>query len=443
MIPIKYLQNRFISVLILILLFSSASYGQVTIGSAIHPVQGSLLDLKETESLEANSTKGLMLPRVSITQLKELKMGDNNIKNEDNDGDQFSKHIGLMVYNVNNNLCSPGNLIAEGVYVWTGESWMEQTGNVAKLTRDTYWFTDNRDNQSYLAREFYYIDDNGVKVSAGDWMLQNLAYNPILNPAQGFDDFEQSLGNKLNEHDEQYAKAMQKLFYYAIGSTYDVSNSKVPSGWNEMIENGILYSYNAAINGYDSLALKSIDQGQATPLGDAPGKDEIEMTGPLGNPGHKYIRGICPEGWHLPSDREWNELERAIYNNPQEYSTISEEDAKTWPKIEIWNPDNGTNSKIGQVLKSVCSPLSATSKVIESNGKSYYSRRGGFNALLVGTGSSDKIFPDDGTYFWTSSKSDHWFTAYIRELKKDSEGIRRNGTLASAWNLLSVRCKKD
>lgn len=443
MTPKRYLQNRSFYVFIFILLFSKPLQAQVTIGSSMHPVQGTLLDLKETESVESNSTKGLMLPRVSITQLNQLKMGDNVINDEDNDGNQYIKHTGLMVYNVNNNLCTPGNLIVEGVYVWTGDSWLEQTGNVAKLTRDTYWFTDNRDNRSYLAREFYYIDDNGQKVSAGDWMLQNLAFNPLLNPAQGFDDFEESLGNKLNEHDEQYAKAMQKLFYYAIGSTYDVSTSQVPTGWNEMIDNGILYSYNAAINGYDSLALKSIDQGQSTPLGDAPGKDEIEMTGPLGNPGHKYVRGICPEGWHLPSDREWNELERAIYNNPQKYSTISEEEAKTWPKIEIWYPDNGTNSKIGQVLKSVCSPLSVTSKVIDANGKSYYSRRGGFNALLVGTASSHTVDPDDGTYFWTSSKSNQWFTAYIRELNKDSEGISRNGTLASAWNLLSVRCKKD
>lgn len=444
---VKFLQNRLSFVLIFTLLFYNASHAQVTIGSAINPVQGSLLDLKETEALEANSTKGLMLPRVSITQLNELKMGDNVIKDTDNDGDQYNKHIGLMVYNVNNNLCTPGNLIAEGVYVWAGDSWIEQTDNVTKLTRGTYWFTDNRDNQNYLAREFYYIDDDGQKVSAGDWMLQNLAYNPLLNPADGYDDYEESLGLSIDSGSDvelQKKKGRQKLFYYATGVINNSSGSGMPAGWSKMIDNGILYSYNAAINGWNNLAITSVNQHQITPLGDAAGPDEIESMGPLGEAGNKYIKGICPEGWHLPSDREWTELARAIYNNPQEYSTITKEEAESWPKIEVWNPENVSKIKIGAAMKSVCIPVSASNMLFNPNGKSYYSRRGGFNALLPGTASSGKLdisSKNPESYFWTSSKSG-FVSAIMRSLHSNTSELNRTGGEA-VWNLISVRCKKD
>ncbi|GAB6118996.1 hypothetical protein [Dysgonomonas termitidis] len=47
---------------------------QVTIGSGIPPSMGALLDLKEYDSAngESNSTKGLLLPRVNLTDWRSL-----------------------------------------------------------------------------------------------------------------------------------------------------------------------------------------------------------------------------------------------------------------------------------------------------------------------------------------------------------------------------------
>jgi len=89
--------------------------GQVTIGSNIKPNSGALLDLKENDNINENSTKGLVLPRVNLTQwnsLDDLASGLN--KNE---------HIGLVVYHA-----GPVDLCAKepfynGVYVWTGSAW--------------------------------------------------------------------------------------------------------------------------------------------------------------------------------------------------------------------------------------------------------------------------------------------------------------------------------
>ena len=47
---------------------------QVTIGSASPPNKGTLLDMKENDNIGANSTKGLLLPRVELAANNILKM---------------------------------------------------------------------------------------------------------------------------------------------------------------------------------------------------------------------------------------------------------------------------------------------------------------------------------------------------------------------------------
>ena len=42
------------------------------------------------------------------------------------------------------------------------------------------------------------------------------------------------------------------------------------------------------------------------------------------------IQGICPNGWHLPSDQEWSELEKAIYSNIGKFSTSDKTDLAGW-----------------------------------------------------------------------------------------------------------------
>lgn len=95
--------------------FNGNIKGQVTIGSNIKPNSGALLDLKENDNINENSTKGLGLPRVNLTKwnsLDDLAGGLNK-----------SEHIGLVVYHAGAvDLCAKEPFY-NGVYVWTGSEW--------------------------------------------------------------------------------------------------------------------------------------------------------------------------------------------------------------------------------------------------------------------------------------------------------------------------------
>jgi hypothetical protein len=97
-------------------MFSATS--QVTIGIISQPLDGTLLDLKESNELNGgfNSQKGLMLPRVTLTNVYTLSpilsgadLNDANLK---------PKYTGLIVYNVNTT--TP---FEKGLYSWNGTQW--------------------------------------------------------------------------------------------------------------------------------------------------------------------------------------------------------------------------------------------------------------------------------------------------------------------------------
>jgi len=106
-------------------------YGQVTIGSGIKPIDGSLLDLKEKtpqnpDSDNSNSNKGLGFPRVKLSKVDVLyPMFLNDPENPasgpnekyQNEKDRINEeHTGLVVYNV-------GTELSEGLYCWNGTRW--------------------------------------------------------------------------------------------------------------------------------------------------------------------------------------------------------------------------------------------------------------------------------------------------------------------------------
>ena len=95
-------------------------FSQVTIGSALAPKQGAILDLKENEANDGGetSTKGLGLPRVSLVAIDKLEpCAETNV-------DNASAHTGLVVYNITNNSNSAATL-QEGVYFWDGSLWQK------------------------------------------------------------------------------------------------------------------------------------------------------------------------------------------------------------------------------------------------------------------------------------------------------------------------------
>lgn len=100
------------------LLLSLQLEAQVTIGSEYQPVRGSLLDLKEENTLNENSKKGLLLPRVALEDI--VKM-DPCISSDEITAELKNSHIGLTVYNITDSLIVG---LCPGTYVWERTKWV-------------------------------------------------------------------------------------------------------------------------------------------------------------------------------------------------------------------------------------------------------------------------------------------------------------------------------
>lgn len=133
---------------VLLAVISGGVYGQVTIGSGIEPVGGALLDLKEeqTDGVE-NAKKGLMLPRVKLTEpdklypMFETTPGSGTANADYNDATkktaEDARHTGLTVYN----LTQCDGKFARGVYTWTGAEWVQLTKNPVLTGNPVLTFT--------------------------------------------------------------------------------------------------------------------------------------------------------------------------------------------------------------------------------------------------------------------------------------------------------------
>jgi len=124
-------------------------------------------------------------------------------------------------------------------------------------------------------------------------------------------------------------------------------------------------------------------------------------------------RGICPSGWHLPSDDEWDALVTSVGG----FSTAG----KHLKSKEGWNS---------------CGPT--------GSGKDYLCEdTHGFSALPGGCGySSDGSFGSVGNrgYWWSSTEYDS-YNAYYRNMFYYYESVVRLSI--GKLYLLSVRCLQD
>lgn len=116
------------------------------------------------------------------------------------------------------------------------------------------------------------------------------------------------------------------------------------------------------------------------------------------------VTGICPEGWHVPTDSEWYNMENFI--DP----TIDDPLQKDWRGV-----DCGTKLKIG--------------------GSS------GFEAMMAGWRyhNADFLYLGTRTIFWTSTENN--IRAWFRILYDSDPRSFRNETMKSHGN--SIRCLRD
>lgn len=381
---------------------------QVTIGSTETPVDGAILELKE----EGTTTKGLGLPRVELTSLT-IKDNSNNVATTVKGATDIwdpTAHIGLVVYHAGvYDVCDPYS-IPQGLYAWTGDQWQAQfwlpeDAPEVKIYRDT------RDNQvaDYRYRKFG---------NAGEWMLENMRYIPPGMQAG-------LMGNDPTDK------------YYTYPNPVQDSPETIPSTWRP--NQGLLYTYSAGTLGEQD-DVTTEDQGQ-----------ESEDAGYI----HPVIQGICPPGWHIPSDREWNQLEKEIYSSPNKYSEYKLINGLHPFNPTAWDPTwDTTNNPRGALydaghglaMLSTCAPINSKRPIVY--GKSLTAQQGGFDVLLTGTVIQDEFEMEYGfaSHFWTSSVSGD--EVWIRSLFSDVNigevypSVVR-GTIPERAIPLSVRCKKN
>ena len=123
-------------------------------------------------------------------------------------------------------------------------------------------------------------------------------------------------------------------------------------------------------------------------------------------------RGICPEGWHLPTEDEWNALIETVDGSIKEsyYNNVSGQKLKT---LSDWKADDGVTNEDAF----------------------------GFSALPAGFGNDLGHFYHDGGYadFWSASENDS--CAYYVELGYRSESAYLYCN--RKYYRFSVRCVKD
>ncbi|MDR0427628.1 MAG: fibrobacter succinogenes major paralogous domain-containing protein [Dysgonamonadaceae bacterium] len=337
--------------------------------------------------MDLNSTAkgGLLLSNVSLTDLEKIPGGVFvGIAGEQDNNTELT---GMIVYNTNVNT-------GRGLYVWNGVKWTTFAigdGDFDPLVPgEVGVLTDPRDNETYLTGNFG---------TAGIWMLENLRY------VTGY------------TH-SVYISYTSKYYGYPGANEQPYSTVTAKTNWNKSW--GVLYNWAGATNGRSSNINESDKSYDA---------------------GHPKVQGVCPDGWYLPSDWEWNNLEEVIA--AAEKNIYSSEDPSPMTS-GFRGAMNYRNAPLGRKMKS-------TSKVTETasatNGTSKLAAVGGFDALLVGIVLEVE---DDGTfrrhfgthaYFWSSSSYNNTY-ACGRYLTHDNTGVNRY-YYGNRSDLYSVRCKKD
>lgn len=325
---------------------------QINIGSETPPALGSILDLNNEQG---TINKGLGLPRVALSTLTGDLAKSLNPSTPEGSLDK-DKHTGLIVYNITKNETST-NRICPGLHVWNGEEWKPTIPypEVQTEKKSTYVSTSLRFLQPGLYQD--------LTQSAIDELWQYFGKRPEDFPIGETGTFTDTRGDETNTYyyTRYYVGYVAKKYNVETKSNYScdpntpkwttpttesvtqyffddgvwmnesLRTTKTPSGENLDLfvpgdatkysttrgqyaypnnnatnrVHGLLYNWRAAVN---------------IPIEEILEKNTNEE-GQYQNPNDK--QGICPNGWHLPSDREWTDLENGIILKTNLFSTSS------------------------------------------------------------------------------------------------------------------------
>jgi len=252
----------------------------------------------------------------------------------------------------------------------------DENGNIHEVTVDTMgnlntniitvWtcgdsLTDTRDGHIY----------NTVQIGTQCWMAKNLAYLPTVSPSSS-------------------ASYTIPLYYVYDYQGTDVSAAKATTNYQTY---GVLYNWVAAMAGEAS--------SNSVPSG---------------------VHGICPVGWHLPSDEEWKILEGEV------------DSYFGYPDLE-WDSIGWRGTDAGGNLKETGTTHWNSPNTGASNSSGFTTLPGGYRI-----GHGDFVNVGDDSDFWSSTEYDNIFVWY-RRLHNYNSDVNR-GYYYKDWGL-SVRCLED
>ena len=173
---------------------------------------------------------------------------------------------------------------------------------------------------------------------------------------------------------------------------------------------GLLYNWNAAADTFN------------TAYGELSVNNSYSNAVSVTFSGHR--RGICPEGWHLPSDAEWTQLTNYV-GSVLEYQC------------------GGSSSYIAKALASETGWSSYDGECYPGCQSVTANNATGFSAVPAGycIGSSFS-YARSGLYFWSSSQdASYSYNAYDRNLNHIEAIVNRSNNYKK--NGFSVRCLRD
>ena len=128
---------------------------------------------------------------------------------------------------------------------------------------------------------------------------------------------------------------------------------------------------------------------------------------------------ICPEGWHLPSDVEWQELEQFLGMNNVEVSDTGARGTQEAGKIK--------EISTAHWLSNIDSTTNETGFTARGSG-------------MTNSINNQLLEMKESAYFWTSTNNTD-STVWIRKLTYENNAIHR--TISTKYNGYCVRCIQD
>lgn len=432
---------------------------QVTIGTNEAPNIGALLDLKMNNELGANSSKGLIMPRVALKDIKtETDLGKTMGATEANSLEPLD-HIGLIVYNTATNTESEEKRFCPGLHVWNGTKWLPLKPYPEIRSKKADLIS--------LKRSFEYLDptnpngwpaDKETARAAGRYDLGRIVNTDTTSPNGTEDLVDQRLNDATNtyttsrfyvgykiitqeystktsydcSYDEpnwdnvplspETVTEVEKIFDEGIWMTQNLRATKTNDGKSLEYRVGSNYPDAENYTGHYYIPGHFTDQNApqisntegilynwaaAIGAGTSTGPTTFPNQDNGGEQGGSTKRdvtyqGICPDGWYLPSEQEWTDLANGIQRNVSSTTATIFADKLDGNTSTLGYDDtmigSSSSSGFGGYLGQAMK--SKTPITTSTNGKSKTYTSGGFDAYMVGSSSAPNANGGIGQYVY-------------------------------------------